>query len=106
MSRNLRLMVIGLAAIAVVVAASGCQLPGRETTIVQDAADATIECDGTTGVVEGCADWGIDVLAQGAPSHTFELEDVVRIRFVRQGEGCVVEYYLSRYPNEVEWSEE
>lgn len=97
-------MVVGLVAIAV--AASGCMLPGMTTTVVDDAASATIECDGTTGVTDGCADWGIDVLAEGAPSHTFELEDVARIRFVREGEGCVVEYYLSRYPDDVEWSEE
>lgn len=97
-------MVAGLVAIAV--AASGCMLPGMTTTVVDDAASATIECDGTTGVTDGCADWGIDVLAEGAPSHTFELEDVARIRFVREGEGCVVEYYLSRYPDDVAWSEE
>jgi hypothetical protein len=97
-------MAIGL--VATVVTAGACMFPGMTTTVVDDAASATIECDGTTGVTDGCADWGMDVLAQGAPSHTFELEDVVRIRFVREGEACVAEYYLGRYPDDVAWSEE
>lgn len=96
---------VGLVTVAAL--AGGCGLAGSPT-VVTDAAPAAIECDASTGVSDGCADWGRDVLARGAPSRTFELEDVVRIRLVRApfADDCTVEYYLGRYPDEVAWSEE
>lgn len=70
----------------------------------------TAECAGWTGVTEGCRDWGTEVLARGAPSNTFELEDVARVRLDRPMLGfastCVAEYFLGRYPDEVAWSED
>jgi len=68
------------------------------------------ECSGWTGVTERCGAWGEAVLAGGAPSTTFELQDVVRIRMDRPSLGfgaqCTVEYFLGRYPDEVAWTEE
>jgi hypothetical protein len=68
-----------------------------------------IECSGWTGVSDGCAAWGAEVLAAGAPTTTFEFEDVVRVRLDRPMLGfastCVAEYFLGRYPREVAWSE-
>ena len=70
----------------------------------------TAECTGWTGVADGCSDWATRVLAQGAPSTTFEMEDVVRVRLDRPMLGfaatCVAEFFLSRYPDEVAWTEE
>ena len=70
----------------------------------------SVECSGWTGVSDLCAEWGEAVLAAGAPSTTFELEDVVRLRMDRPSFGladrCTVEYFLGRYPDEVAWTEE
>jgi len=77
-------------------------------TVIHDG--LTVECSGWTGVTDGCAAWGEEVRAAGAPSATFELEDVVRLRFDRAMLGlvsdCTVEYHLGRYPEDVAWSAE
>jgi len=68
------------------------------------------ECSGWTGVTDRCGEWGEAVLAAGAPSTTFEFEDVVRVRMDRPtfgfGEPCTAEYFVGRYPDEVAWTEE
>ena len=83
---------------------------GRRPTVVEDAADATIECTGWTGATDDCGAWGAEVLAEGAPSNTFDFDDVERIRLDRPTFGladeCTVEYFVSRYPDEAAWSEE
>jgi hypothetical protein len=112
MGRSDRIVTIVTVIMGIVVVALGAYVVSRSssTTVVEDAAGATIECTGWTGVTDECATWGAEVLAEGSPSNTFELEDVARIRLDRPtfglAEGCTVEYYLSRYPDEVEWSEE
>lgn len=69
-----------------------------------------VECSGWTGVGDGCGSWGEQLLAEGAPSNTFEIDDVVRLRLDRPAFGfaetCVAEYFLGRYPDEVEWTED
>src|SRR5688572_23279826 len=65
--------------------------------------DVTIECDGSTAVSEeSCLAWGDEVLALGAPSTTFEMQDLVRLRFSKPllgfGSPCQVGYFLQRYP--------
>ncbi len=70
----------------------------------------TVECSGWTGVSDGCGAWGEAILAEGAPSNTFEIEDVVRLRLDRPALGfaetCQAQYFLSRYPDEVAWTED
>ena len=70
----------------------------------------TVECSGWTGAGDRCGAWGEEVLADGAPSNTFEIEDVVRLRLDRSAlgfaESCEAEYFLSRYPDEVAWTED
>jgi len=82
---------------------------GSAATIVTNDG-LTVECSGWTGVTDGCAIWGEEVRAAGAPSSTFEMDDVVRLRFDRAMFGfandCTVEYYLGRYPDDVAWSDE
>ena len=96
-------LVLGLGGILLLRAAT--------STVVEHAGEnqITAECTGWTGVSSSCVDWANDVLAQGAPSNTFEMEDVVRIRLDRPKLGfaatCEAEYFLSRYPDEVAWSE-
>jgi hypothetical protein len=85
---------------------------GSSSTLV--AAEATdgaiVECSGWSGVTDGCAAWGARVLAAGAPTTTFEFEDVVRVRLDRPMFGfastCVAEYFLGRYPEDVAWTED
>jgi hypothetical protein len=85
---------------------------GTGSTIVAGGppAEPMLECRGWTGVSVGCAAWGAAVLAAGAPTTTFEFEDVVRVRLDRPMLGfastCVAEYFLGRYPEDVAWTEE
>lgn len=103
-----------LAAAVLLVSAVGgfLLLRGASATVVSDVGDGriTVECSGWTGAGDGCGPWGAEILAQGAPSNTFEMEDVVRVRLDRPAFGfastCVAEYVLSRYPDEVAWTEE
>ncbi len=72
--------------------------------------DVTIECDGSTSISEeSCLEWGDEVLALGAPSTTFEMQDLVRLRFSKPllgfGSPCQVEYFLQRYPDDPVWDE-
>ena len=73
--------------------------------------DVTIECDGSTSASEeSCLAWGDDVLALGAPSTTFEMQDLVRLRFSKPllgfGSPCQVEYFLQRYPDDAAWDDD
>ena len=73
--------------------------------------DVTIECDGSASVSEeSCLAWGDDVLALGAPSTTFEMQDLVRLRFSKPlpgfGSPCQVEYFLQRYPDDAVWDDD
>ena len=73
-------------------------------------ADVTVECDGSTSVSEAsCPAWGDEVLALGAPSTTFEMQDLVRLRLSKPllgfGSPCQIEYFLQRYPEEAVWDE-
>jgi hypothetical protein len=99
---------------ALVLAAGGVYVVSRAATtvIAQHVGPMQIsaECTGWTGVTDRCREWGEAVLATGAPTTTFELEDVVRLRMDRPTLGlaghCTVEYFLGRYPDEVAWTEE
>ena len=73
--------------------------------------DVTVECDGSTSVSEeSCLAWGDEVLALGAPSTTFEMQDLARLRFSKPllgfGSPCQVEYFLQRYPDDGVWDED
>jgi hypothetical protein len=85
----------------------------RPTVEASSAVDpnVTIECDGWTSVSEeSCLAWGDEVLALGAPSTTFEMQDLVRLRFSKPllgfGSPCQVEYFLQRYPDDGVWDED
>jgi hypothetical protein len=72
-------------------------------------ADVTIVCAPSASMAEDdCRAWGDSVLAMGAPSTTFELEDVVRVKFERApfSGSCRAEYFLGRYPDDVVWTED
>ena len=73
--------------------------------------DVTIRCDGSTSVSpDVCRDWGDQILAEGAPSMTFEMEDLARLEISRPMLGfaaeCRASFFLQRYPNESTWEEE
>jgi len=107
----MRLVLLAGVLVAGVVAGLAVQR-GSSSTIVGAAAAGgpAVECSGWTGVTDGCAAWGDRVLAAGAPTTTFEFEDVVRVRLDRPMLGiastCVAEYFLGRYPDDVAWTEE
>lgn len=73
--------------------------------------DVTIRCDGSTPISpDACMDWGDQILAKGAPSMTFEMEDLARLELSRPMLGfaaeCRAAFFLQRYPNESAWEEE
>jgi len=73
--------------------------------------DVTITCDVWTSVSqEACGSWGDAILAEGAPSHTFEMDDLAHLAISRPTFGlastCRVHYFLERYANEPAWTDE
>ena len=102
---------LGIGALIVVVAIVGGVLlraVNSATSTVDP--DVTVECSGATGVDEtACRDWADAILAEGAPTTTFEAQDVIRLRLDREllgfGETCRAEWFLGRYPDDVAWSE-
>jgi len=72
--------------------------------------DVTIECSGATGVsAETCRAWGDEILATGAPSTTFEMDDLARLVVDRPTRGfsptCEVDYFISRDADNRVWHE-
>ena len=83
----------------------------RPSVTVTSAADpqVTIECAPSASLPEPeCRAWGDEIIAAGAPSNTFEMDDVVRVRMERApfNGSCRADYFLGRYPDEVVWTEE
>ena len=105
------LRILLIAAGLVLVAAVAILLRGAVPTVIDGVADSrvSVECTGWTGVSADCEEWGSAVLARGAPSRTFEMEDVNRIVLDRAMFGfaaeCEARYFLSRYPDEPAWTE-
>ena len=109
---RLRLLVL-LAGIGIVAVLGGIILLRAATSTVAEHVgeqQISVECTGWTGVSTGCRDWATEILAQGAPSNTFEMDDVSSMRLDRPMLGfaatCVAEYFVSRYPDEVAWTED
>lgn len=109
---RMRLLVL-LAGIGIVAVLGGIILLRAATSTVAEHVgeqQISVECTGWTGVSTGCRDWATDILAQGAPSNTFEMDDVSSMRLDRPMLGfsatCAAEYFVSRYPDEVAWSED
>jgi hypothetical protein len=102
---------IGLLLLGLVVIGAAAWLvlrPGVERTSTIDT-DVTVACAGSTGLdADACVAWGDGLLAEGAPSTTFELEDVSRLELTRSGFGygsCEARWFLQRYPDEASWTE-
>lgn len=73
--------------------------------------EVTIECDGSASVSEEmCLAWGDEILALGAPSTTFEMQDLDRLLVTKPlfgfGSPCQVEYFLQRYPDDPAWDDD
>jgi hypothetical protein len=71
----------------------------------------TVECSAATGVsVDACRGWGDQLLAEGPPSHTFEMDDLARLVFDRStfglGPTCEVSYFISRDAQNRVWHDE
>ena len=72
--------------------------------------DVTIECSAATGAsVETCGAWGDEILARGAPSTTFDMDDLARLVIDRPAWGfsptCEVDYFISRDDENRAWHE-
>jgi hypothetical protein len=102
---------IGVLLVAAAIVAAVLLLRPVSAAVSNVDADVTVECTGATGVDgTACRAWGDAILAEGAPTTTFEAEDVVRLRLDRAllgfGDICRAEWFLGRYPEDVAWSEE
>ena len=107
----MRLVLLAGVLLAGAIAAFAIQRGSGVTVVAAESAgEPIVECSGWTGVTDGCAEWADRILAAGAPTTTFEFEDVVRVRLDRPMLGiastCVAEYFLGRYPDDVAWTEE
>ncbi len=82
--------------------------PSLRTTSTVDP-DVTIRCEASAPSAEACLAWGDDLFAAGAPSTTFEMQDVAQLVIRRPlfglGTPCEVDYILGRYPDDPAWSE-
>lgn len=99
---------LGLAAMVIVAVLVLRPATSADSTVD---ADVTIECTAATGLDRAaCRDRGDAILADGAPTTTFEAEDVVRLRIDREllgfGDSCHAEWFLGRYPDDVAWSDD
>ncbi|MEO8510348.1 MAG: hypothetical protein ABI534_03810 [Chloroflexota bacterium] len=102
-----------LVVIAAVLLAGAWFVLGRSGVAATSAVDpdVTITCDAWTSVSpEACGSWGDAILAQGAPSHTFEMDDLAHLAISRPTFGldsaCRVEYFLERYASDPAWTDE
>lgn len=108
----MRVRVVAVLALVAVAAAVLVFLRAGSITTAQSTLQpgVTIECAGSTGVTDECGAWGDDILAEGPPSTTFEMDDLVRLRLERPmlgfGSTCVAEYFVSRYPEDAIWDDE
>jgi hypothetical protein len=110
--RGVRRIALWMGALLVLVGIGAVVLllrPASSATSTVDA-DVTVECSGGAAVDDAtCRAWGDAILAEGAPTTTFEARDVVRLRLDRAlfgfGGTCRAEWFLGRYPDDVAWSE-
>ena len=84
--------------------------PGVVTTAA-GAPSVSVECSAATGLDEAaCREWSDGVIAAGAPSSTFEMTDLGRLRLDRDLFGfastCRTEWFITRYDAEPVWTDE
>ncbi|MEO8245769.1 MAG: hypothetical protein ABI622_01495 [Chloroflexota bacterium] len=102
------LAVLVLAAVAAV--AYLALQPDSRTTL-DDPSDAVVECAAASGLDEAaCRAWGVATVAAGAPSNTFELTDLGRLRLDRGLFGlastCRADWFTTRYATDAAWTAE
>jgi hypothetical protein len=92
--------VAGGVVLAAVVVVLGALLLRPSSTATVDG--IAVECTGL-GSTEACAGWGAAVLADGPRIHTFDPDDLARVRLTRPfplpGE-CLAEYFIGRDPDD------
>lgn len=103
---------IGIALGTVVVALVGVAafvLLRPPTEISASGSGVMIRCDASV-VAEDCGSWGDAVLADGAPSSTFDMADFERLELTRSlfgfGSSCQAAYFIGRYPDDAAWTED
>jgi hypothetical protein len=106
-------MIIGAVIVGALVVAAVFLLIGRPTREVISTSDpdVTIRCDGSASVSEEtCLEWGEEILALGAPSTTFEMEDLARLEISKPllgfGAPCQADFFLQRFPDDATWGED
>ena len=79
------------------------------TEVSASGSDVMIRCDASV-VAEDCGSWGDAVLADGAPTTTFDMADLERLDLSRSmlglGSTCQAVYFIGRYPDDAAWTED
>jgi hypothetical protein len=108
--RRAALVAVALVAIALAAVALLLVRPAVTATAAT-APGVTIECAAATGLdEESCRAWGEGVVARGAPSSTFEMADLGRLRLDRGLLGlaatCRIDWFTTRYADDPVWTDE
>ncbi len=101
---------IALGAVVVVLIGLAAFVLLRPATVVNTpGSDVMIRCDASV-VAEDCGTWGDAVLADGAPTTTFDMADLERLDLTRSlfgfGSSCQAAYFIGRYPDDAAWTED
>lgn len=100
---SIALAAFGLAVLFLVTRGSAAQ-----ATASVDGRSVAVVCQTATRVAATeCSGWAEELLAAGAPSSTFDMEDLVRLKLDRPWWGlsfeCHSAYFISRYPDDPVW---
>ncbi len=104
----MRKVVVAVGAVVVVLAVLVVLALWRTPTEVSSSVrpDVTVLCDSPIPD-EACRSWGDAILADGAPSFTFEMDDLDRLKLTRGmfgfGSACEAAYFIARELNEAVW---
>jgi hypothetical protein len=101
---------IALGAFVIVLAGVAAFVLLRPATEVRaSGSEAMIRCDASV-MAEDCGTWGDAILADGAPTTTFDVADLERLDLARSlfgfGSSCEAAYFIGRYPDDAVWTEE
>lgn len=104
-------MVVATILAAAVAAIAYLALRPASGATLDDPPGAVVECAASSGLDDAaCRAWAVETVARGAPSNTFELTDLGRLRLDRGLLGlastCRIEWFTTRYADEPAWSEE
>lgn len=104
MSRRAGILVAGAVVIGVAIAVAVVVLRPPVPVVSEADVDVTISCAASIGLDDAaCRELGDEILRDGPPSFTFEMDDLARLELDRSwlglGSECTAAYFIERYPD-------